>query len=118
LLFQDPAKSSPHVVGQVDESELGSHLRRQLLESSLQNLIATGAALDVLGTDGLTTFDLEGQILGSGEIIDTSTAGLVVGGGRTHAAAAASHAGLVLKVSEDGPISAYQDGVRLVELAT
>jgi len=51
-------------------------------------------------------------VLNCGEIVHMGEADPLrqAGGGRTQAAIAASRYGLVIKISEDGPISFYKDG--------
>jgi hypothetical protein len=53
-----------------------------------------------------------------GEIIDARAAQDLqfAGGGRTQAALAASMFGLVLKVSQDGPISLFRQGAEVLKL--
>ena len=69
---------------------------------------------DVLITDGLTTVAKSGRVLECGQIIrvkeNLSAHWQRAGGGRTQAALAASRYGLVIKISEDGPISFFEDG--------
>jgi hypothetical protein len=68
---------------------------------------------------GRTDDPLEGRcrLIGSGEIIGLQAGELSsVGGGRTQAAKATSQFGLVIKVSEDGPISVYSKGTKVLRL--
>jgi hypothetical protein len=59
----------------------------------------------------MTLFNKEGVLTDAGIIINTcTTPGLVIGGGRTTAATAASLYGKVIKVSEDGPVELYECG--------
>jgi hypothetical protein len=87
-----------------------------MLGKNIVDLMNSNEALGILTSDGLTTLDTSATILGAGEIIDLSGpgAGAVTGGGRTHAAVAASRFGLSIKISEDGPISVYADGRELL----
>jgi hypothetical protein len=66
----------------------------------------------------MTTISKAGKVLSSGEIIDISLAAKnkPAGGGRTHAAVAASFYGLAIKVSEDGPISVFRNGTQIIKL--
>ena len=78
---------------------------------AIGDLKQTGTLLRILSSDGMTVFNKSGKLLETGFIIDTSPAReLVIGGGRTTAASAASFFGKVLKVSQDGPIELYQEG--------
>ncbi len=93
-------------------------LSRALVEHvrgrKLSVLERSGELRRILSSDGLTVINRKGELLDTGVIVDTSQVkGLVTGGGRTTAASAASHFGLVVKVSEDGPVELYRAGKRL-----
>ncbi len=93
-------------------------LSRALVEhvrgSRLGVLKRSGELSRILSSDGLTVINRKGELLDTGVIVDTSQVrGLVTGGGRTTAASAASHFGLVVKVSEDGPVELYCAGKRV-----
>jgi DNA integrity scanning protein DisA with diadenylate cyclase activity len=68
--------------------------------------------------DGAIVLDQEANLLSFGAILGHSAAGgdIAGEGSRTAAAVAASHFGVVLKVSEDGAISCYRGGQILWEL--
>ena len=68
--------------------------------------------------DGAIVLDQEANLLSFGAILGHSAAGGAIAGegSRTAAAVAASHFGVVLKVSEDGAISCYRGGQILWEL--
>jgi hypothetical protein len=71
------------------------------------------SAIGMLTSDGMTTLGKSGHILGCGEIVRierVSEDQQRAGGGRTQAAMTASRYGLVIKISEDGPISFFRDG--------
>ena len=85
---------------------------------TIENLISTGALIGVLTSDGLTSIAKDGRVLQCGEIVgipakETTT---ITGGGRTQAATYASRFGLVIKISEDGPISLYECGKELMTI--
>lgn len=74
----------------------------------------SGELSRILSSDGLTIINRKGELIDTGVIVDTShVADLVTGGGRTTAATAASYFGRVVKVSEDGPVEFYKNGLSL-----
>jgi hypothetical protein len=96
------------------DDPLGRLLIGRVKGRTIADLKQTGALMRILSADGMTVFSNGGKLLETGFIIDTSHAReVVIGGGRTTAASAASFFGKVVKVSQDGPIELYQDG-RLV----
>jgi hypothetical protein len=96
------------------DDPIGRLLISRVKGQGIAELKQSGILLRILSSDGLTVLDTRGKLLETGFIIDTSHAReLVIGGGRTTAAIAASFFGKVIKVSQDGPIELYQDG-RLV----
>lgn len=89
-------------------------LMRNMKGRTIKTLKDNDELIGILASDGLTVFDKQGHLIDSGIIFDTSiTPKVVVGGGRTTASSAASTLGKVIKVSEDGPIELYDDGVML-----
>lgn len=89
---------------------LVNHVRGRKLGA----LKRSGELSRILSSDGLTVINRKGQLLDTGVIVDTSQVkSLVTGGGRTTAASAASKFGLVVKVSEDGPVELYREGKRI-----
>ena len=93
---------------------LSRALVEQVRGRKLGVLERSGELSRILSSDGLTVINRKGELLDTGVIVDTSQVkGLVTGGGRTTAASAASHFGLVVKVSEDGPVELYRAGKRL-----
>jgi hypothetical protein len=99
------------------KGSVGGHgsLSRALVEHvrgrKLGVLERSGELSRILSSDGLTVINRKGELLDTGVIVDTSQVkGLVTGGGRTTAASAVSHFGLVVKVSEDGPVELYRAG--------
>jgi hypothetical protein len=93
---------------------IGRLLIERVQKRSIGELKQTGTLLRILSSDGLTVFNSKGKLVDTGFIIDTSHAReMVVGGGRTTAACAASHFGKVIKVSQDGPIELYENGTQI-----
>ncbi|MCD6526201.1 MAG: hypothetical protein J7K75_04325 [Desulfuromonas sp.] len=93
---------------------LSRALIRHVCGTRIGELKRSGELMRILSSDGLTVINRKGELLDTGLIIDTSKAGdLVSGGGRTTAAAAASHYGRVIKVSEDGPVELLENGRRV-----
>lgn len=79
---------------------------------TISDLKHSGELISILSSDGMTLFNKNGALVDAGIIINTcTTPGLVTGGGRTTAATAASLYGKVIKVSEDGPIELYENGI-------
>jgi hypothetical protein len=93
------------------DDPIGRLLIRRVKRRTVSELKQAGTLQRILTADGMTVFDRGGKLVETGFIIDTSHAReVVIGGGRTTAATAASHFGKVIKVSQDGPIELYQDG--------
>jgi hypothetical protein len=93
---------------------IGRLLIERVQKRGISELKQAGTLLRILSSDGLTVFNAKGRLLDTGFIIDTSHAReMVAGGGRTTAACAASHFGKVIKVSQDGPIELYENGVQV-----
>lgn len=114
LLMNDDAEGPP-VVGAIDPTTAGESLRAAVIGQSIVTLAEQGAAPGIVASDGLTTIARDGAVVSCGSIIDVMSAQTEqhTGGGRTQAAAAASHHGLAVKVSEDGQISLFRNGTRL-----
>ena len=72
------------------------------------------ARAELLSLDGAMVMDHKGEILAAGAIINVP-AGSVGGGGRTAAARQLSTLGLGVKVSQDGTISGYRKGQRILQ---
>lgn len=108
----------PGVVGTIDDSRLGTALQAAMARGTIEDLTATGALVGVLTSDGLTSVAKDGRVLGCGQIVDIAAAETttISGGGRTQAARYASKFGLVIKISEDGPISLFEDGHELIKI--
>jgi len=116
VLIPDDDNVLPVTVGQIDTSTLASLLNAQLEQTTFSSVFKANAAVQVLGSDGITIISETGKLLACGRIIDLSRVIGGTGGGRTQAATAASHFGLAIKVSADGPISAFRGGEKVVSL--
>lgn len=131
VVLRDPARSLPLLVApgdQLDASRLPGDTetpsRIQLLHM-LQGRTATGIDPAVLAglarTDGATVLDGNGRILAVGAILlhpepVEPHSSLAVEGARTTAAMAAGRHGAVLKVSEDGLITFYDQQERIWDI--
>jgi hypothetical protein len=113
ILIPDDEEHLPPTAGYIDNSKIGRTLYQLLQGQLISTLRTRQAAVGMLTSDGLTTIARSGCVLNCGEIVHMGEADNTLrqaGGGRTQAAIAASHYGLVVKISEDGPISFYKDG--------
>ncbi len=119
ILVADNIECLPKSIGKIDASALSEEVININRGKKISEIISNGSAIGILTADGSTTLDGEGELLSSGDIIDLSTGPneRPQGGGRTQAAQAASMFGLAIKVSEDGPISFFRDGKKLIEYA-
>lgn len=131
VVLRDPAASLPLLVApgdQLDAPRLPGRTdvptRAQLLHM-LQGQTATGIDPAVLSglarTDGATVVDASGRLLAVGAILLHSEpvephSSLAVEGARTTAAMAAGRFGAVLKVSEDGLITFYDQRERIWDI--
>lgn len=105
------------VIGHVSkDQELFSAVSNGMLATDVARLCDTGELLRILTTDGMTIFsDAIDSVYDFSAIVDTSLATKSRGckseggGGRTTAVCACSKYGKAIKVSEDGPISVYND---------
>lgn len=130
ILIPDDEERLPEVAGHIDDSTLGYALYDLITGSTISELRRRYAASGMLTSDGLTTIARSGRVLGCGQIIRVenvegqrsggqhsdgqSSSGS--GGGRTQAALSASRYGLVIKISEDGPISFFEDGQEQIRI--
>jgi hypothetical protein len=131
VVLRDPARSLPLLVApgdQLDAPRLPGNTdtpsRVQLLHM-LQGQTATGIDPAVLSglarTDGATVLDASGRLLAVGAILLHTEpvephSSLAVEGARTTAAMAAGRYGAVLKVSEDGLITFYDQQERIWDI--
>jgi len=112
LLIVPNEGARPSSAGDIGDVGISTGLKRVARGKMISDAIDTNEAVGILTSDGLTTIDCGGRILGAGEIINLQVAGgaQISGGGRTQAAITASNYGLAIKISEDGPISLFRDG--------
>jgi DNA integrity scanning protein DisA with diadenylate cyclase activity len=117
ILIPDDNKKLPPTIGIIDNSQLGSSLRNSIRSANILNLTETNSILGILSSDGLTTISKNGTILSCGDIIDISQAADIntQGGGRSQAAISSSFYGVSIKISQDGPISIYYKGEKLIQ---
>jgi hypothetical protein len=131
VVLRDPAASLPLLVApgdQLDAPRLPGNVetptRAQLLQM-LQGRSATGIDPAVLSglarTDGATVLDPSGRLLAVGAILLHSEpvephSSLAVEGARTTAAMAAGRYGAVLKVSEDGVMTFYDQQEKIWDI--
>ena len=109
----------PRSVSSIDQSHLGGALVEMVRGRQFSDLVRDGSALGLISSDGLTVVSKSGVVLNSGQIIALHSGGDdSIGGGRTQAARSASFFGLSIKISEDGPITFYREGKRLIRFAT
>jgi hypothetical protein len=83
---------------------LGRTVRDQLFQD-----LDRRVRLELLSMDGVVIMDHRGQLLAAGAIVQID-AGSSSGGGRSAAAQRLSKTGLGIKVSADGPITAFKSG--------
>lgn len=119
LILISDNSCKPDVIGKIDTSPLGNALCDIALNSEFSYCVECKMAIGLLSSDGLTTFDKTGKLIGCGEIIDLTKASKTTmqyaGGGRSQAACAASAFGITIKVSEDGPISLFYQAKKIIE---
>lgn len=113
VLIANDEQKRPTPAGDIGNFGISSVLKQLSCGKSFDALVRSNEALGILTSDGLTTMSRSGIVLGAGEIIDLQTGGgeQISGGGRTQAAISASRFGLAIKVSEDGPITLFRDGI-------
>lgn len=118
ILIPDDNLVRPKISGMIDQSSVGNEVRKTIINENISTLNESHSLLGILSSDGLTTISKNGYIVGCGEIIsiDHSASESHSGGGRSQAAFMASTFGLAIKVSEDGPISIFKNGKRLITL--
>ncbi|MEM1036300.1 MAG: hypothetical protein AAGI14_06025 [Pseudomonadota bacterium] len=107
-------------IGKIDNSPLSNQVLNINTSKPISEIKENGSALPILTSDGCVSLDMHGKLVSSGDILDLASDKIggarLTGGGRTQAAQAASMFGLAIKVSEDGPITLFKDGKKIVEL--
>jgi len=100
----------PEYASKIDLSELQDKIFRTMKGLHIRSFVDGVGMFGVFGSDGLVVVDKSGHIEEAGRIVAIEKQDQVMaGGGRTQAAFTCSKYGLVLKVSEDGPISLVQN---------
>lgn len=94
----------------IDESPIGRAVRRRLIGLRAIDAHQNGVLVPAFTSDGLTIIDRDGAVVDSGVLVNISGIGSLGGGGRTAAAESASHYGLAIKISQDGPIELWREG--------
>jgi hypothetical protein len=130
VVLSDPASALPQLVAPADQLDSTGHIsgalpnRAQLLHmlrgrnvNDLNPAVLRGLAR----TDGATVIDRSGRLLAVGAILlhtepPEPHSNLPVEGARTTAAMAAGRFGAVLKVSEDGLITFYDQQERIWDI--
>jgi hypothetical protein len=130
VVLRDARASLPHLVAPGDQlnsmrtagSDVPSraqlmHMLRGRTATEIDNAVLSGLAR----TDGATVMDATGQLLAVGAILlhtepPEPHSNLAVEGARTTAAMAAGRYGAVLKVSEDGLITFYDQQERIWDI--
>ena len=96
----------PEYASQIDFSALQDKIFLTMKGIHIKSFVDGVGMFGVFGSDGLVVVDKGGIIEEAGRIVATEKKDqAVAGGGRTQAASTCSKYGLVIKVSEDGPIS-------------
>jgi hypothetical protein len=116
ILVPDDDTRLPAMVGQIDTTALASLLNAQIEQANFLEMFKANTTIQVLSSDGITVISRSGRLLACGRIIDLVGVTGTAGGGRTQAATAASRFGLAVKISADGPISAFRNGVNILSL--
>ena len=117
LLLIKGGDECPPAAGQIDTSSIRDSVVSTLVGKNIEEIMRMNAAVGILGSDGLTTIERDGTIVSTGEIIALGSGeGASSGGGRTQAGLTASKFGLAVKVSQDGPVSFFRDGQRILHL--
>jgi hypothetical protein len=109
LLLLCDTKSMP-TLRHIDESPIGRAVRRRLIGLRAADAHQSGVLVPGFTSDGLTIIDRDGTVVDSGVLVNISEIGSLGGGGRTAAAESASHYGLAIKISQDGPIELWREG--------
>jgi DNA integrity scanning protein DisA with diadenylate cyclase activity len=139
VLIRDPEESLPnlvapgdriedHLVPDPDAPTEADHLPPRMAKRALHHLIFSRRINDLdpsvleslAGVDGAVVVDRRGNLMAFGAILRITPEAILAAraseGARTVAALAASYHGPVLKVSQDGVLSMYLGGRRVLEL--
>ncbi len=130
VVLRDPAATLPHLVAPSDQLDAVRHTGGTVpTRGQLMHMLRGRSARDLdpavlaglARTDGATVMDPSGRLLAVGAILLHSEppephSNLAVEGARTTAAMAAGRFGAVLKVSEDGLITFYDQQERIWDI--
>lgn len=116
IILTDHTLEEIGVIRGIDDTDIGKLLRERLLNQQVSKAYRSGVFTAAVTSDGMTIIDSSGVVRDSGALIDLSGATAAGGGGRTAAAQSASLHGLVIKISEDGPIQLWREGKKLMQI--
>ena len=116
ILLTDKTTKEIGVVRRIDDTEIGKFLRKNLLNLQVDEAYHSGVFTAAVTSDGMTIIDFKGVVKDSGALVDLAGATAPGGGGRTAAAQSASQHGLVIKISEDGPIQLWEKSKLLLQI--
>lgn len=116
ILLTDKSTKEIGVVRRIDDTEIGKILRKSLLNLQVVEAYRSGVFTAAVTSDGMTIIDPNGVVKDSGALVELVGATAPGGGGRTAAAQSASQHGLVIKVSEDGPIQLWEKTELLMQI--
>ena len=116
ILLTDKTTKEIGVVRRIDDTKIGKYLRESLLNLQVEEAYRSGVFTAAVTSDGMTIIDSKGVVKDSGALVDLAGATAPGGGGRTAAAQSASQHGLVIKISEDGPIQLWEKSKLLMHI--
>jgi hypothetical protein len=115
ILLSDHTSEEIGIIRRIDDTEIGKMLRKSLLTLHILEAYRSGVFVAAVTSDGMTIIDSTGVVRDSGALVDLAGAKAPGGGGRTAAAQSASRHGLVIKISEDGPMQLWRYGELLMQ---
>lgn len=115
IILTDRTLEEIGVIRGIDDTDIGKLLRKRLLNLPVLEAYRSGVFTAAVTSDGMTIIDSAGVVKDSGALVNLSGATAAGGGGRTAAAQSASLHGLVIKISEDGPIQLWRNGEKLIQ---
>lgn len=119
ILIPNDNNILPTIVGKIDDSKLGEQLYYGIINKTLKNIIENNSIIGMLTSDGISIISKTGDILETGAILSVvknKDSKIIRGGGRTQAAIEASKFGLSIKISEDGPITIYNQEDEILKI--
>ena len=104
-------------IGDGDRGDTDGEFDEILKEHTIQSL-PRPVAVELASLDGAVVLNNSGRILAYGAVLQPKKAGKLRGteGSRTKAAIGASNYGLAVKISSDGDISVYYDGIEFIRV--